>query len=206
MDPYAELGLAPTASDDEVTSAYRRDVKIHHPDAGGERSRFDSVKRAYDVLRDPARRRRYDETGTVDESPASLLERNALSAAREALMAVALGDQDPLHVDVVGAALAGLEGKAAALRARAAAIAVKLTRLEQVRSRITAAAEDEALVTAMFAWQSGELAGLRLQGEQDLRALVGAQEILRRYAYRVEMLGGEAIVSRDGGNLNIELR
>lgn len=61
-DPYATLGLERTASDSEVKAAYRRAAKKAHPDApGGSREAFLSVKAAYELLRDPDRRRRLDQ-------------------------------------------------------------------------------------------------------------------------------------------------
>lgn len=32
MDPYALLGVAPTASDQVISAAYHRQLKLHHPD------------------------------------------------------------------------------------------------------------------------------------------------------------------------------
>ena len=37
---YKELGLKNNATKGEIKSAYRRLVKQHHPDAGGEKERF----------------------------------------------------------------------------------------------------------------------------------------------------------------------
>ncbi len=51
-DPHRVLGLQPGASLNEIRSAYRRLAKLHHPDAGGERSlaRFLSIQAAYEQL------------------------------------------------------------------------------------------------------------------------------------------------------------
>ena len=50
-DPYSVLGVSRDASEDEVRSAYRRLVKLHHPDHnnGSEASerRFEEVQEAY---------------------------------------------------------------------------------------------------------------------------------------------------------------
>lgn len=70
-DPYAVLGLAPTATDDEITRAYRRQVRTLHPDTRAEPQsdpqlddRLRQVLAAYSVLRDPERRARYDRAAT----------------------------------------------------------------------------------------------------------------------------------------------
>jgi DnaJ domain len=50
-DPYTVLGVHPSVSDEELRAAYRRLVKLHHPDHnGGSRDsarRFEEVQEAY---------------------------------------------------------------------------------------------------------------------------------------------------------------
>jgi molecular chaperone DnaJ len=61
-DYYAVLGVSPTASDKEITRAYRKLAKQYHPDANpGSEERFKEISAAYDVLGDEAKRKEYDE-------------------------------------------------------------------------------------------------------------------------------------------------
>ncbi|HEX3539093.1 MAG TPA: molecular chaperone DnaJ [Acidimicrobiales bacterium] len=61
-DYYKVLGVTDTATDKDITRAYRRLAKQYHPDANpGSEDRFKEVSAAYDVLGDPARRKEYDE-------------------------------------------------------------------------------------------------------------------------------------------------
>ena len=61
-DYYKILGVSDTATEKEITRAYRQLAKTHHPDAGGgDESRFKEVSAAYDVLGDQAKRKEYDE-------------------------------------------------------------------------------------------------------------------------------------------------
>jgi len=58
---YCILGVDCDASQAKIKDAYRERVKNVHPDHSGESSeRFLDVKEAYDVLRDPEKRRCYD--------------------------------------------------------------------------------------------------------------------------------------------------
>lgn len=60
-DYYAALGVSSSASDKDITKAYRKLAREHHPDQGGDETRFKAVSAAYDVLGDPDKRKEYDE-------------------------------------------------------------------------------------------------------------------------------------------------
>ncbi|MBU3030896.1 DnaJ C-terminal domain-containing protein [Paracoccus marinaquae] len=68
-DPYAALGLTKSASDAEIKKAYRRIAKTDHPDLNPDPAaaeRFKAASAAYDLLKDPEQRRRFD-AGEIDE-------------------------------------------------------------------------------------------------------------------------------------------
>jgi len=57
---YKELGLKENATQSEIKSSYRRLVKKHHPDAGGEKDRFLAIQDAWETLNDPFKKEQYD--------------------------------------------------------------------------------------------------------------------------------------------------
>src|ERR1700720_1374852 len=61
-DYYKTLGVVSSATDKEITRAYRKLAKQYHPDHNpGSEERFKEISAAYDVLGDDARRKEYDE-------------------------------------------------------------------------------------------------------------------------------------------------
>jgi curved DNA-binding protein CbpA len=70
-DPYEILGIARTASPEDIRKAYRRLAKKLHPDLNpgskGSEERFKEVAGAYDLLSDPDKRQRFD-NGEIDAS------------------------------------------------------------------------------------------------------------------------------------------
>jgi curved DNA-binding protein len=66
-DYYKTLGVERSASQEEIQKAYRRMARKHHPDvnkSAGAEAKFKEVGEAYEVLRDPEKRKRYDTLGS----------------------------------------------------------------------------------------------------------------------------------------------
>jgi DnaJ-class molecular chaperone len=70
-DPYSVLGVAKTASADDIRKAFRKLAKKHHPDLNpGDKAaeaKFKEISQANEILSDPEKRRRFD-AGEIDAS------------------------------------------------------------------------------------------------------------------------------------------
>lgn len=66
-DYYDTLGVPRTATDKEIKAAYRKLARQHHPDANkgnkASEEKFKELGEAYEVLKDPQKRSRYDALG-----------------------------------------------------------------------------------------------------------------------------------------------
>lgn len=66
-DYYESLGVSRNASDAEIKKAFRKLAREHHPDVAKDKKkaeeRFKEINEAYEVLGDPAKRKKYDQLG-----------------------------------------------------------------------------------------------------------------------------------------------
>ncbi len=66
-DYYKTLGIARTASEDEIRKAFRKLARVYHPDVAKDKAqaenKFKEINEAYEVLSDKDKRKKYDTLG-----------------------------------------------------------------------------------------------------------------------------------------------
>ena len=66
-DFYETLGIARSASEDEIKKAYRKLAMKYHPDRNPNNKeaeeKFKEIQKAYDILSDPQKKAAYDQYG-----------------------------------------------------------------------------------------------------------------------------------------------
>jgi DnaJ-class molecular chaperone len=116
-DPYQVLGVAKTASADEIKKKYRQLAKKLHPDLNPGNAeaaaKFKDISAAYDLLSDAQKRARFDR-GEIDASGAERPERQYYRAYAESPEGAKYGspfEADDLFSDLFGRARGGREFK-----------------------------------------------------------------------------------------------
>lgn len=89
-DYYEVLGIGKDASADEIKKAYRGLAVKYHPDRGGDEAKFKEVSEAYEILKDPSKRQRYDQFGHTGVGSSAASDGNPFSG---------FGGGDGVHFD-----------------------------------------------------------------------------------------------------------
>lgn len=66
---YDTLGVKKNASKSDIKNAYHKKAMEHHPDKGGDNEKMMEIVKAYSVLGDDNKKRRYDTTGETEATP-----------------------------------------------------------------------------------------------------------------------------------------
>jgi curved DNA-binding protein CbpA len=197
FDPYGVLGLSRDATQEDIKAAFRRRSMASHPDhnPGNERAavEFDRVKRAYEVLKDPEARARYDRTGEVEERQAATGDEASWGIIAGMLAQVLGADEvaDPCEVDLVlllrTAIRDEIAGKQKVL-AKLKRAEKRATRMAGRFSRQAKAGEEQPtnMLEGILANQQAALAVSVKRAEQALAHRKRAVDLLEGYAFRAD--------------------
>lgn len=83
-DWYAILGVPADAAPAVIFAAYRRLARQHHPDYGGSHAQMVLLNNALEILRDPERRRKFDESRKATADAATKARYQETAAAAQA--------------------------------------------------------------------------------------------------------------------------
>ncbi|MCF1482353.1 MULTISPECIES: DnaJ C-terminal domain-containing protein [Rhizobium/Agrobacterium group] len=146
-DPYSILGVQRDAGTDEIKAAWRSKAKTSHPDQNREdptaTQRFAEIGQAYDVLKDPAKRSRYDQQRS--KMDAMKREQTIMQQREEARAAAERARQAKANAERVMADLARIEAEKAKAEKAAEMLNVKV---EAARARAQSAEAQAANASA----------------------------------------------------------
>lgn len=134
-DLYALLGVRPSVPMGVIRQAYRQLAKTAHPDVGGSEERFAAIKRAHDVLTDPERRKRYDETGQIEEVQPDNEMAEVFQVIAGLLNSVLGSQRDPTTADLVMAMKDQIGTHMANAREQIAGLSMQASRADDLAKR-----------------------------------------------------------------------
>lgn len=185
---YEILGLTPEATDKEIKAAYRKAVKKHHPDKGGDADKFNSIQQAFDVLGDKVRRARYDRTGRTDEikvtpSAVQTMINQTVLVIINAQQADGSTD-DPTWDDIRSKVLATIRNGRRDLRVNLGTVRNKLKRLDSLARRFKSKTDSDPVGDA-FAFHREGLVKEKHQLEDAMEMNTELEKVFLGYDYEV---------------------
>ncbi|BCH54185.1 molecular chaperone DnaJ [Agrobacterium vitis] len=186
IDPYVMLGLERDADEAAVKAAYRKKAKSAHPDAGGDPDEFGRITTSYDLLKDPVRRKVYDDTG-YDPQLADVADLKGLMVLESLINDMILDEREPGSFDPV----AGLRRKLTddILKARFHILELERhrTRIRKHVDRIGRRPETDVLGSMLRA-RTQSIAEAIKNAETQIDAIERAYSMLEGYSYELEPL------------------
>lgn len=177
---YEILGIKRDASEKEIKAAYRRCAKNTHPDRGGDAEKFQPIAKAYEVLSDPDRRRRYDKNGIIED-------RDVLRAlGKELCDAVVNGGHKDHLLDPIRE-LKKLEGRMAE---NLTMLTEHQEKIEVDNLKLVESGREKELETVLVAFKEllTQVAALAAGVKQDLE---NCKDLLKQYQVAKEIIGRE---------------
>ena len=187
IDPYQLLGLERDADEAAVKAAYRKAATSAHPDAGGDLDAFGRLNASYELLKDPLRRRVYDDTG-YDPQLADATDLKGVMMLETLVNEMILDERAPGSFDPV----AGLRRKLTddLLKAR-----FHILELERHRTRVRQHADrigrrpDNDVLGAMLRARTQSITEAIRAAETQIAAIERAYDMLEGYSYELEAAG-----------------
>lgn len=187
MNLYAILNVEPTASQNDIKKAYRRLAQVNHPDKNHgnkeAKAKMQDIQRAYDILGDPERRKRYDETGATQDGPTTF------TIAREqlAMLFVQMADNKDADSfdfkkgarDTINAMITDMKGKITLLQR-------SLRNIEKARKRLKRKTEGEPFLIQVLDAHMRQTKEKIAHHENNIEVAGIMLKMLDDYEYEVE--------------------
>lgn len=186
MKIYELLGVPGDASEKQIKAAYRALAKKLHPDVGGDPEHFMRVTRAYEVLSDPERRKRYDETGkidggAIDNDHVEVL--GLINAMMEQLATQVTSDK--IYVDLVARMRENLDERVAAVKRDIETMAYDVQRLGKLAKRFKSTKADNVL-RGMIENRVRQTIERQTSAQRQLDLTAKARALLDDYSFDVD--------------------
>ena len=186
IDPYVMLGIYREAGDQAIRSAWRKAAKTAHPDAGGDAEHFGKLQAAYDLLKDPVRRRVYDDTG-YDPQLADPKDIEGVLMLEKLVNDIILDEREPGSFDPVAAIRRKLSDDIVKNRFHILELERHRNRVRQHIDRLGRRPETDVLGSMLRA-RSQSITDAIKKAQGQIEAIEHAYQMLEGYSYELEAL------------------
>ncbi|WP_176082978.1 DnaJ domain-containing protein [Martelella sp. HB161492] len=188
IDPYEVLGLDRNADEKAIRTAYRRLAKEAHPDSGGDEEQFARLQASYDLLKDPVRRKIFDDTG-FDPELSDPKDLKGLMLLEPLVNEMILDEREPGSFDPVAAMRRKLSDDILKNRFHILELERHRTRVRKhldrlARKKNKAGASD--VLGSMLRARSESISDAIHSAEQQIEFIEQAYAMLESYAYELE--------------------
>jgi curved DNA-binding protein CbpA len=183
---YDTLGVDRDADAETVKKAWRKKASKAHTDRdGGDHSQMVAVNRAYEVLSDPEKRARYDETGDDRLSPS--IDQKAMEALMQIFMALLEKTSD--YDDVVSMVREHMKRQIMEFGSNMRKAEKQAEALEKKRKRLTYkhGKSGRNFLDDVLAQRISQIQGAVKGMEEGITVFTRGVELLEDYAYQPEV-------------------
>lgn len=185
IDPYEMLGIERDADDPAIRAAYRKAAKSAHPDQGGDAGQFAKLQAAHELLKDPVRRKVYDDTG-YDPQLADARDLKGLLMLETLVNDFILDEREPGSFDPVAAMRRKLSDDIVKSRFHILELERHRARVRKHVDRLGRRPEADVLGSMLRA-RSQSIAEAIKNAETQIEAIEQAYSMLEGYSYELEL-------------------
>jgi curved DNA-binding protein CbpA len=186
IDPYAMLGVARQADGEALKTAYRKLAKGAHPDSGGDAELFGRLQACYDLLKDPVRRKVYDDTG-YDPLLADVRDLEGVVVLETLINDFILDEREPGSFDPVAAMRRKLSDDIVKSRFHILELERHRARVRKHIDRLGRRPEADILGSMLRA-RTQSIADAIRKAEAQIETIEHAYTMLEGYSYEMELL------------------
>lgn len=206
-DPYKTLKVKHTASVEEIRAAYRKLIVKHDPDRNignpNSAKKFQEVQAAWDLLSNPERRKRFDETGSTEEISADKEQAQILAMLCDVLNGVLqkfVGQGVNLgHVNLVAEMEKAMNAGRMAVKELLARLKRQKADLDNIVGRFAIKGSGENILQDVVRTHQAGVAKSLQSAEDELARIEKAILHLKQFGYTVdEMQGTGAFMIKPG--------
>lgn len=186
---YDLLGVARSATAEQIKSAFRRKAKTAHPDAkGGSNDKYRALVIARDVLSDPDRRSTYDKTGKAEEPPRDNTDAEAMKVISGMITVILSGEAtvDVASIDAVQAIRDTIKKRVAEIEKQLRVCVQAQARITRIRGRFVPKKKGDTMIERMLDWHAEQIVLSIEMGNAHLKNHRRAIELLDGFSFKTD--------------------